>query len=91
MVPVLTTLIARMPAARQGSLAAADSLGNARRLPSGRWQARYVGLAKTRLQHILIAVALNVLRLAAWFAGQPRACTRQSPFARLIPASAVST
>jgi len=46
-------------------------------------QARYVGTAKTHLQHLLIAVALNILRLAAWFAEQPRAQSRQSPFARM--------
>ena len=46
-------------------------------------QARYIGAAKAHLQHLLIAVALNVLRLAAWFAEQPRARTRQSPFAKL--------
>lgn len=48
-------------------------------------QARYIGEAKTHLQHLLIAVALNVLRLAAWFAEQPRAQTRQSAFAKLAP------
>ena len=46
-------------------------------------RAHYIGTAKTHLQHLLIAVALNVLRLAAWFAEQPRARTRQSPFAKL--------
>ena len=36
-------------------------------------QARYIGHAKTHLQHILIAVALNVARLCAWVAGTARA------------------
>ena len=45
--------------------------------------ARYPGLARTRLQHLLTAAALNVARLAAWFAGQPRAVTRPSRLAFL--------
>ena len=32
-------------------------------------RARYFGQAKTRLQHILTAAAINLVRLAAWFAG----------------------
>jgi transposase len=50
--------------------------------------ARYIGQAKTHLQHILIAVALNVARLCAWFAGTTRAPTRLSPFASLFLAPA---
>jgi transposase len=46
-------------------------------------QSRYVGLAKTRLQHILIAVALNLLRLVAWYDARPLAKTRRSAFAAL--------
>jgi len=45
--------------------------------------ARYLGLAKTRLQHLMIAAALNVARLAAWFAERPRAATRPSRLAAL--------
>ena len=45
--------------------------------------ARYLGLAKTRLQHLMIAAALNVARLAAWFAERPRAATRPSRLATL--------
>ena len=48
-------------------------------------QARYRGAAKAQLQHVLIAVALNVVRLVAWLAGRPRAQTRTAPFARLAP------
>ena len=48
-------------------------------------QARYRGAAKTQLQQVLIAVALNVVRLVAWLAGRPRAQTRTAPFARLAP------
>lgn len=44
---------------------------------------RYWGLAKTRLLHILIATALNFLRVAAWLAEKPRSRTRHSAFASL--------
>jgi transposase len=51
-------------------------------------QARSIGHAKTHLQHILIAVALNLARLAAWFGGATPAQTRTSPFAALfLPAT----
>jgi transposase len=46
--------------------------------------ARYLGQAKTHLQHILIAVAINIVRLVAWIREIPRATTRTSPFARLV-------
>ena len=46
--------------------------------------ARYRGLAKTRLQHLLMAAGLNVARLAAWFAERPRATTRPSRVAALV-------
>jgi len=44
---------------------------------------RYVGLAKTRLQHVLTAVAINLVRVAEWCAGTPIAKTRRSRFAAL--------
>ena len=47
-------------------------------------RARYVGLAKTHLQHVLTAAAINLARLAAWLAGETRAQTRQSTFVRLM-------
>jgi len=50
-------------------------------------RSRYIGLPKTRLLHLLIAAALNFIRVAAWLAETPRARTRQSAFARLVPAS----
>jgi transposase len=50
--------------------------------------ARYIGLAKTHLQNLFTAVALNLLRVAAWLQDIPRARTRRSPFARLAPAGA---
>jgi transposase len=46
-------------------------------------QARYRGLAKTRLQNVATAAALNLDRLAAWLAGRPLAPTRTSRFAAL--------
>lgn len=48
-------------------------------------QARYVGLVKVRLQHLLTAVALNVLRMVAWLDGISHAKTRISRFAALAP------
>jgi len=49
--------------------------------------ARYRGLIKTHLPHVLTAVALNVTRLVAWHEETPFATTRTSAFARL-PAAA---
>jgi transposase len=49
---------------------------------------RYMGLAKTHLQHVTTAVALNVVRLGAWWLGVPLAKTRCSPFAALRRAAA---
>ncbi|NTV64792.1 MAG: IS1182 family transposase [Oscillochloris sp.] len=46
--------------------------------------ARYRGQAKTHLQHIRIAIAINIVRVVAWVQGIPRATTRQSSFARLV-------
>jgi transposase len=45
--------------------------------------ARYRGLDKTRLQHLIIAVAINLVRAVAWLAELPRAQTRTSAFAAL--------
>jgi transposase len=47
--------------------------------------ARYVGLNKVHLQHILTATAMNLARLFAWFEGVPLAKTRVSSFAKLAP------
>lgn len=44
---------------------------------------RYVGLAKTHLQHLATAAAINIHRLAAWLDGRPHAQTRISRFAAL--------
>jgi transposase len=48
---------------------------------------RYFGLAKTRLQHVLTAAAINLVRVAEWFAGTPVAKTRCSRFAALQTAA----
>jgi transposase len=49
--------------------------------------ARYIGLAKTHLQMIATAVAINLHRLFDWWEEKPRARTRTAPFARLDPDS----
>ena len=46
--------------------------------------AHYAGLAKTRLQHLLTAAALNLARLDAWFAERPRAATKPSRLVTLL-------
>jgi transposase len=52
----------------------------------GMRRTRYIGLAKTHLQHLLTAAAMNVVRLANWLAGIPHAKTRISRFAKINPA-----
>jgi transposase len=64
----------------EGTFSQGISLGDLRRT-------RYRGLAKTRLMHLLIARALNVLRVAAWLAERTRAHAHPSAFARLAPAT----
>jgi transposase len=49
-------------------------------------RSRYIGLAKTHLQHVITAAAVNLVRVAEWFAGTPVARTRVSRFAALQPA-----
>jgi transposase len=49
-------------------------------------RSRYWGLAKTHLQHIAIAAAINLDRIVAWLDERPRAQTRTSRFAALAPA-----
>lgn len=46
-------------------------------------RSRYVGLAKTHLQHVFTAIATNLIRLADWFMKTPRALMRCSRFAAL--------
>lgn len=45
-------------------------------------RARYVGQAKTHLQNVCTAVALNLVRLWNWLAETPLATTRRSAFAK---------
>jgi len=49
---------------------------------------RYWGVAKTHVQHVAIAAAINIDRLVAWLDERPRAMTRISRFAALTPANA---
>ena len=49
----------------------------------GMRQTRYRGLAKTHLQNIAVAAAMNFERLVNWLTGVPRAKTRVSRFAAL--------
>jgi transposase len=46
-------------------------------------RSRYIGLAKTHLQHVLTAAALNIIRIVAWLNDIPLASTRRSHFAAL--------
>ena len=50
-------------------------------------RSRYIGLARTHLQHLLTAAALNLIRAVAWLIQTPRAKTRSSRFAALLAAS----
>jgi transposase len=44
---------------------------------------RYRGTAKSHLQHVVTAAAMNILRLDDWLCGVEPAKTRVSHFARL--------
>ena len=46
--------------------------------------ARYRGLAKTRLQYLLTGAALNLIRVADWFAAPPPRGDRRAPFVHLL-------
>jgi transposase len=46
-------------------------------------RSRYLGQPKTHLQHLLIAAAINVVRILRWLAGEPKATTQVPAFARL--------
>jgi transposase len=45
---------------------------------------RYIGKAKTHLQHVATAAAINLERVADWLAGVKREKTRRSAFARVM-------
>jgi transposase len=49
-------------------------------------RSRYLGLAKTHLQHLAIAAAINLTRLVTWWmAGDAKSTLYRSPFAKLAP------
>ena len=48
-------------------------------------ECRYRGHAKTALQHMLVATAINLARLDAWLHGRPLGKTRVSHLAALAP------
>jgi transposase len=48
-------------------------------------RSRYFGFAKTHLQHLATAAAMNLVRVDAWLLGVPQASTRTSRFAALRP------
>lgn len=47
-------------------------------------RARYIGMAKTHLQHLMTATAINFKRIYNWLQGTPQAATRTSQFAKLM-------
>jgi transposase len=49
-------------------------------------RSRYIGQAKTHLQHMVIAVAINLARFVAWIDEMPLAASRTSAFAALTNA-----
>lgn len=49
----------------------------------GMRESRYIGLAKTQLQHLLTAVAVNFTKIGEWMLGTPLAETRKSRFRQL--------
>jgi transposase len=53
---------------------------------SGLRRCRYLGLAKTRLQHLVTAAAINLRRFAEWTAETPRSQTRTAAFVKLLTA-----
>jgi transposase len=50
-------------------------------------RSRYTGLARTHLQQLLTATAMNIVRVIAWLRGEPLGERRRQPghFARLAP------
>ena len=62
-------------------LAIADRYGASH--VTGIRHARYTGLPKTRLEHLIAATAINVIRLDAWYTGKPIDRTRTTHLQRL--------
>ena len=50
----------------------------------GMRRSRYIGLARTHLQHVLIATAINLVRVVAWFTEPGPTKPRASPFSVLV-------
>jgi len=49
-------------------------------------RSRYIGLAKTRLQHLAVGAAMNLTRVVAWLMEEkPNRPPRQTPFSALAP------
>ncbi|WP_374190716.1 transposase [Rhizobium rhizogenes] len=44
---------------------------------------RYIGLSKTRFQHVMTALAMNVARIDDWLTGGSFAKARRSAFAQM--------
>ncbi|GGT64954.1 hypothetical protein GCM10010207_75170 [Streptomyces atratus] len=84
-VPGLTAQVARAVTARGPyplAMRVRDELGEL--FPdTGMRRARYRGLPKTHLEHAFSAVALNLVRLDAWWSGHPLDRTRTGHLARL--------
>jgi transposase len=53
-------------------------------------RSRYFGHAKTHLQHVATAAAMNLVRLVHWILGDTPARTRRSHFSRLVRAQVAS-
>ena len=53
-------------------------------------RSRYAGEAKTHLQHLATAAAINVIRISNWLLEKPRETTRTSRFADLMRAAATA-
>ena len=66
----------RARAGIEGTIAQATHVTGIRR-------ARYLGLAKTRLEHLAAATAINCIRLDAWYTGKPLDRTRTTHLQRL--------
>ncbi len=64
----------------EGTISQGVRMGDLRR-------SRYVGFAKTRLCHLLIATALNLVRAGVWLAEILVTTTRRSAFAALALAA----
>jgi hypothetical protein len=60
----------------EGTIAQATHVTGVRR-------ARYTGLVKVRLEHLIAATAVNLLRLDAWWTGRPLDRTRTTHLQRL--------